>query len=292
MTKEIPNIVYNSDHSKIKGVEVILIENLIKRSENLDHFPEKPHQLDFYLIAFYTQGETEHLVDFVWHKVKKYSLVYLAKGQVNAFKFKKDLKGFILLFTKDYFDKQLKNLPNDAVKRLFIPQLFKPIVQVKENSNLRGYIELIYNEYHIGKNDFNKNAIIDALHTIILSKAEQIKKDQTEYLKESDKLILFLRFKTLLEEEYVKSRKADFYAQKLNITYKHLNVICKEITSSTAKSFINEFIILEAKRKLINSSIKSTELSFLMGFEEPSNFVKFFKKYTGLTPNNFKTQFL
>ncbi|WP_074410286.1 helix-turn-helix domain-containing protein [Aquimarina megaterium] len=292
MTKEIPNIAYNSNHSKIEGVEIILIEDLIKRSENLDHFPEKLHQLDFYLLAFYTQGETEHLVDFVWHKVKKNSLVYLAKGQVNAFKFKNDLKGFILLFTKDYFDKQLKNLPKDTVKRLFIPQLFTPVVQVKENSNINRYIELTYNEYHIEKNDFNKNAIIDALHTIILSKAEQIKKDQTSYLKESDKLLLFLKFKTLLEEEYAKNRKADSYAQKLNITYKHLNVICKEITNKTIKNFISEFIILEAKRKLINSSIKSTELSFLMGFEEPSNFVKFFKKHTGLTPNNFKSQYL
>ena len=87
---------------------------------------------------------------------------------------------------------------------------------------------------------------------------------------------------------FTESRNADFYAKKMNITYKHLNVICKEVVNITAKRFIDEFVILEAKRQLINSAVKSTELAFSLGFEEPTNFIKYFKKFTGLTPNRFK----
>lgn len=104
-------------------------------------------------------------------------------------------------------------------------------------------------------------------------------------------MTIFLKFKNILEKEYIISRNADYYAKKINITYKHLNVICKGIVSITAKQFIDEFVILEAKRKLINSSIKSTELAYLMGFEESTNFVKYFKKHTGHTPNQFKKQY-
>ncbi len=57
-------------------------------------------------------------------------------------------------------------------------------------------------------------------------------------------------------------RNADYYAEQLNITYKHLNVVCKAIVKSTAKQYIDDFVILEAKRNLINSSIKSTELAY------------------------------
>lgn len=88
------------------------------------------------------------------------------------------------------------------------------------------------------------------------------------------------------------SRNANFYAKKLNITYKHLNSICKDVADVTAKQFIDAFIILEAKRLLINSEMKSTELAYTLGFEEPTNFVKYFKKYTGLTPNTFKNDYI
>jgi len=292
MTDEIPHILFKSNYTKIEGIEIITLESLINRKDSLEHFPEKAHQLDFYMLVFYTDGETEHLVDFVWHKVKKNTMLYLSKGQINAFKFNTDLKGFVILFTEDYFKTQLNRLPKNSVLRLFTSHLFSPRIQVTPNSNVSSYVHLFYDEFYKEKEEFNKRNIIDSLYTILFSKLEQIKKHQTFHLKETDKLKSFFKFKALLEESFVKSRNADFYAKKMNITYKHLNSICKEIVELTAKQFIDEFIVLEAKRRLINSEIKSTELTYLLGFEEPTNFVKYFKKHTGLTPNGFKKSHL
>ena len=292
MTKEIPNITFESKSPKVKGIEIITIESLIQRKDELNHFPEKAHQLDFYLLVFYTKGDTEHLVDFVWHKAKKNSIFYLSKGQVNAFKFNKGLKGFIILFTEDYFKTQINKLPKNAVIRLFTSHLFAPKIQIPESSNTSNYIHLLFEEFYSDKDVFNKKNIVDALYTIIFSKLEQLKQYQTFHLKENSKLESFLKFKSLLERHYKKSRNADFYAQHMHITYKHLNSICKEVVDTTVKQFIDEFIILEAKRKLINSAIKSTELAYSLGFEESTNFVKYFKKHTGLTPNSFKKQYI
>ncbi|MGB2684580.1 MAG: helix-turn-helix domain-containing protein, partial [Olleya sp.] len=72
----------------------------------------------------------------------------------------------------------------------------------------------------------------------------------------------------------------------------HLNTICKATIAITAKQFIDQFVVLEAKRLLINSEIKSTELAYSLGFEESTNFVKYFKKHTGFTPNKFKKNYL
>lgn len=98
MINEIPHIQFKSNHSKIKGIEIITLESLVGRKNDLDHFPEKAHQLNFYMLAFYTHGETEHLVDFAWHKAKKNTLFYLTKRQINAFKFNKSVKGFFNSF--------------------------------------------------------------------------------------------------------------------------------------------------------------------------------------------------
>nr|WP_299382943.1 helix-turn-helix domain-containing protein [Allomuricauda sp.] len=273
-------------------MEIITLEDLIFRKSDLDHIPEKAHQLDFYMLVFYAKGETEHLVDFVWHKASKNTLFYLSKGQVNAFKFNEGLSGFIILFTEDYFKAQLNKLPKNAIIRLFTSHLFSPKIQIPESSNTVDYIHLLFDEFYKDRDVFNKKNIIDSLYTIIFSKLEQLKQYQTFHLNETDKLEAFLKFKSLLEYNFRESRNADFYAKKMNFTYKHLNVICKEVADVTAKKFIDEFVILEAKRRLINSTIKSTELAFSLGFEEPTNFVKYFKKHTGLTPNKFKNRYI
>ena len=74
----------------------------------------------------------------------------------------------------------------------------------------------------------------------------------------------------------------------MQLTYTHLNRIVKAVTGNTAKAFIDSFVILEAKRHLAVSDISVKELTYVMGFDEPTNFVKYFKKHTGLSPVKFK----
>lgn len=292
MPNEIPHILFESKKPNNRGIEILTIESLSKRKNDVEHSPEKAHQLAFNMIVFYTEGESKQLVDFVWHDVKKNTTIHLSKGQVNAFQFNENLKGYIIIFTEDYLKKQINALPQNEIIRLFNSQLFSPIIQVPSDSNVAHYIQLFAEEYFNATESYNQENIYDSLHTIIFSKLERLKQYQTFHLKRSDKLNSFLDFKSLLEIHFNTSRNADFYAEKLNISYKHLNTICKETVAVTAKQFIDAFVILEAKRLLINSEIKSTELAYALGFEEPTNFVKYFKKHTGFTPNTFKKDYI
>ncbi|PKG50869.1 helix-turn-helix domain-containing protein [Olleya sp. 1-3] len=292
MHKEIPHIVFDSPKPENSGIDILTISSLAERKDDITHNPEKAHQLAFNMIVFYTAGHSRQLVDFVWHDVKKNTIIHLSKGQINAFQFSDGLEGYIILFTEDYLKKQINTLPKNEVIRLFNAHLFSPIIQVPEDSNVSNYIQLFFQEYSNIQEDYNQENTYSALYSIIFSKLERLKQYQTFHLKRSDKLNSFLAFKSLLEIHFNTSRNADFYAKKLNITYKHLNSICKDLVTITAKQFIDAFVILEAKRLLINSEIKSTELAYSLGFEEPTNFVKYFKKHTGFTPNSFKKDFI
>jgi len=290
--KDIPLIVFNSQKQDNSGIEILTIESLAKRKNDADHNPEKAHQVAFNMIVYYTEGESKHLVDFVWHEVKPNTIIHLSKGQINAFQFTKGLKGFILLFTEEFLKKQINTLPKNEIIRLFNAHLFSPIIQVPEDSNVLKYFHLFNEEYTTIKEAYNQENTYASIHSIIFSKLERLKQYQTFYLKYSDKLHTLLSFKALVERHFKTSRNAGFYAKKLNITYKHLNVICKDTVAITAKQFIDKYVILEAKRLLINSNIKSTELAYSLGFEEPTNFVKYFKKHTGFTPNQFKKDYI
>ncbi|MEO0526164.1 MAG: helix-turn-helix domain-containing protein [Bacteroidota bacterium] len=286
MKKDIPQIEFKSALKEHFDFEIISIEKIKENKLQYQHNPELPHQLKFYNLIFFTKGNGKHFVDFNWYPVQKNSLVYLTKEQVNAFDFSKNLEGFCVIFTEKYFVGCFSTLPENFIFRLFIPQLFSPIVQIPEASDFEDYFGLLRKEY--GKsNAFNYKTIIESLFVVLISKAEHIKQNQTFHIKNTKKISLFQKFTTLIEKKLSESRSADFYARELGITYKHLNTTCKELLHKTAKNVIDDFVILQAKRSLINSSIKSAQLAYRLGFEDPSNFTKYFKKNTGITPKQF-----
>lgn len=286
MKKDIPHIKFSHEINDNFGFEIVPISKIAKNKENYPHNPELPHQLKFYNFIFFTEGLGRHFIDFNWYPIQQNSLVYLTKDQVNAFEFSDSLKGYCIIFTEEYFVECFSNLSNNFVFRLFNPELFSPILQIPINSDFENYFNLLKKEYS-NNQSFNQKTIVDSLFAILISKAESLKHNQTFYIKNSSKITVFHKFTSLIEKNLSKSRSANFYANELALSYKHLNSICKELVYKTAKNVIDDHVILQAKRNLINSTIKSSELAYKLGFEEPTNFTKYFKKHTGLTPNSF-----
>lgn len=287
--KEIPSIKFKSGYRHIEGVEIIPLERIIEKGGELNHNPEKPHQLRFYNITIYTHGESKQLVDFKWYPVKKNSVIYLTKDQVNAYSFTPGLRGYCILFTQKYFEQCFSHISKELIYRIFNHYIFSPNIQIPEENDFTDYFKLFYKEFS-SEPKFEKATILSSLFSILLVKLEELKQKSEPPIPDSPKFLLISKFISLVKDNYKENRNAEFYSRQLLITYKHLNVSCKEILNKTAKQFIDDFIILEAKRKLINSEIKSTELAYTLGFEEPTNFTKYFKKRTGMTPNSFKNQ--
>ena len=99
---------------------------------------------------------------------------------------------------------------------------------------------------------------------------------------------IFAAFGSLLEENMCATRNARDYADMLGVSYKNLNEICKEFAHLTAKECVDRALILEIERRLATVDLSAKELSAEMGFDEPTNFAKFFKARTGLTPARFR----
>ena len=92
----------------------------------------------------------------------------------------------------------------------------------------------------------------------------------------------------LVESNYTVSRNASFYADEMGISYKSLNKLCKLVIQKTAKQLIDEFTIIEIKRSLIVEKIEVKEIAYELGFHEVTNFIKYFKRHTLITPFQFK----
>ena len=78
------------------------------------------------------------------------------------------------------------------------------------------------------------------------------------------------------------------FAQQLNIHVNHLNRSVKEVTGKTTGEVIAERFLLEAKRLLQHSPLSISEISYALGFSEPTRFNAFFKRHTNLAPTAFR----
>ncbi|BAV06196.1 helix-turn-helix domain-containing protein [Filimonas lacunae] len=77
-------------------------------------------------------------------------------------------------------------------------------------------------------------------------------------------------------------------AQDLHITPVHLNRICREIAGKAAGQLVQEHLLEEARKYLTYTSYSISEIAYLLHFEYPNYFARFFKKHTGLSPREYR----
>lgn len=98
---------------------------------------------------------------------------------------------------------------------------------------------------------------------------------------------LFNRFMMELETHFHESREVAYYAGRLNITPKYLNIVTRRVTGHPVKHLINEYVVLQLKVALSTSKKSAKELSWEYNFADLSFFCRYFKQHTGMTPLQF-----
>lgn len=83
-------------------------------------------------------------------------------------------------------------------------------------------------------------------------------------------------------------RTPNQYADQMSVHVNHLNHAVKEVTGRTTTDHLNERIVAEAKALIINTDWNISEISYSLGYEYPTYFNNFFKKWTGKTPTSFR----
>lgn len=96
------------------------------------------------------------------------------------------------------------------------------------------------------------------------------------------------RFLKLVGENFQTCRTVQYYAEELCVTPKHLTTTVKEVSRRTAREWIDDFVIMEAKQLLRDSTLTIQEISDRLHFANQSFFGKYFKNLTGESPSSFR----
>lgn len=285
--KNIPNISFKSSEDT-KDIEILELSDLFERMPNMhDHNPRKPHRVSFFALLIVTNGTGTHNIDLIEYELKPGTVLKVAKGQVHAFQNDPKYKGFLIIFTEDfvlnYFSKSAINL----ISHLYNYHISSPITEdLKLNESFLKELrrELVHENTYANKN------IVAALLELYLLRLERDSQHQEAKTINQRHYTLFVQFKNLMEAESTTTRNVTDYAEMMFISAKLLNQIVKEFTLNTAKTFIDNYIVLEAKRAIVSSEKSLKEIAFDAGFDEATNFTKFFKRHMGISPKEFRNQ--
>lgn len=164
----------------------------------------------------------------------------------------------------------------------------EPYVQIHlrkhETDNFLNIFSSVYTEFKKSSLNFEK-VIISYINVLFLISDRLIPKNKVVVGKHHyTNLLIMSKFRALLFSHGMTTRHVDFYADQLNLTPNYLNVVLKLVSGKNASTHIHEFVINEAKYRLIHSVASLKEVAHELGFSSQSYFTRFFKKHAGVKP--------
>ena len=283
----IPEVEFTPGVAADALVEILELDKLYARSKLLDHSLAQPHRMGFSMAIYIRQGEGEHFVDFNRWPYKSGSLIIINKNQVNAFDLRDKPLGKAILFSEHLVEKLQVNMNMPVFSPDYLRQDYEPVFQV--SPRLARSCERLLDEIHHETRSGDPNSLITMfVFSALFLMIERERAAQGRQRLSSEEQARFAQFISLLEARFTQTRNASDYASDLHLTYKGLNSLCKKATDQTAKQLIDAYTILEAKRRLVAEGKRVQELAYDLGFDEVTNFTKYFRKHTKLPPSHFQ----
>ena len=251
--------------------------------------PDHPHRHNYFTVVITKHAKGDHFIDFKKYPLASSQICFISPGQVHQIIEKEKSIGYALVFSNEFL--AMNNIPFDFIQDLHLFSDFEqnPPLELS-NEELTKMTLLAEEAYRIYNSQIHlKHEALGALLKLILILCNNLCAIGTNSERPTSKQNMLGQFKALVNTHYKTWHTAQEYAQELAISADHLNRIVKQQTGKTAKQHIQSRLIIAAKRLLYFSKLSNKEIGYELGFSEPANFSAFFKKCTGKTPSQFKS---
>lgn len=250
------------------------------------------HTHSFYHLTYFRKGKGQHTIDFHTYPVTNDSFYIMQPGQVHNWEFRADeAEGIVINFAPFFFD--TLRLSSGLLAQLPVfAQLHTGTITFAEGDKDRAWavLEQILEEKDKGGTQTYLYMASLLLQFLVLA-GRQIKTADANALINHIHYPLFKEFEQLTELHYRQKRLPRDYAEMLFVSPHQLNIICKQFSGIPAGMYIRNRLLLEAKRLLVNFELHINEIAFELDFSDASNFGKFFRKYTDMTPEQFRNAY-
>ncbi|RZK43289.1 MAG: helix-turn-helix domain-containing protein [Hymenobacter sp.] len=259
------------------------VERLRAHVERFPHV-NAPHGHSFYLLLYVSHGHGTHTVDLVTYDLRPGSVFFLAPGQVHQWHLGADADGIVVFFEPSFY---LFRYPErDLVQLPFFDSAHAPVLYLAADNELAPLFEKLLHEYQA---DFaNQGEVLRTYLALVLELATRYYPTTPASTEAGLAQRQIRQFGALLNQHYRTRRGVRDYAALLHLTANYLNALCRRVLGQTASDLIHARVVLEARRLLTHSALSVAQVADALGFDDPSYFGRYFRKYVGQSPEAFR----
>ncbi len=258
-----------------------------EEAKRISALPDEPHNHNFEELLIGVEGELEHFIDFKTTTVQAPFISFVTKGKVHR------------VIPKPLDDKC--DIWGVRFKSEFIPettfQLYalyhnQANFQLKRDICFNRLVTLCQMMFEETQQEHSDLGVIRQLLSVLLTMIESERKKITppDGTLQKTQHISFGNFLNILEENFRRPVGVEFYAEKLFMSSRNLNLICHSIMEQSVSEIIETRKLTEAKNLLISTDKTVSEIAYELGYSEGSYFSKVFKKKSGQSPGEFREE--
>jgi AraC-like DNA-binding protein len=282
---DVTDVPYRASAGAPPGVEVLDLAGLFARARGHDIDPYSPRRLTFHELVTVRSGVLRCSVDFAEHALTEGDWLWVRPGQVHEFR--SDLtaaEGAVVLFQSGF----LSPATVDAA-RVDRPFPAWPLTPAgTDQETVRQALDLLEREYHrpVGPSlETHIEVVRHLLAVLVLRLAPG-----AEGGGEGEGSEAFRRFQQEVERDFARTHRVGDYARRLGYSVRTLTRATYAAAGCGAKTFVDDRVLLEAKRLLVHTDLAATTVGERLGFPDATVFTRFFRQRAGETPAAFRAR--
>ncbi len=251
-----------------------------------------PQRVDFHHLLLVHEGRGRHMVDFVEHELSPGTVLFVRPGQVQQWRLNKEAQGQLTLISSEALTPSVARYDRDM--RLLLLDEWPTVSRPSQGLFTEAMADISRLAADVARfegTDMEASIIRHELLALLLRLARELRSVERREKSTREREIYAL-FAKELEASYPKRLSVLDYARKLGFSESTLSRACVATAGRSAKAVIDGRIALEAKRLLVHTQDTAARIGHQLGFSEPTNFLKFFKRSVGCTPLDFRKAYV
>ncbi|MBQ8714141.1 MAG: AraC family transcriptional regulator [Prevotella sp.] len=279
------------EEAKNWGNAKYLDEGLILSDRIADApIPNEPTRMNFILMALCKHGRAQYAIDTREQTVKPGDLLFISERHiVDNYMSSPDFECLCIMVSTEFYHGFIQNVKN--VSSLLLFSMNNPVVSLtpREMQVYSNYYQTIREKMSDHEHHYRTDLVKALLLAMFYDMSNVIWRVEQQGAKSQTRAdVIFAQFIRLLEQHFRKERRVSWYAEQLCITPKYLAEIVKQVSKRTPNEWIDNYVVLEIRVLLKNSTKSIKEISDELQFPNQSFLGKYFKEHIGVSPSQYR----
>jgi len=257
-------------------LEVVELEGLLRRVSR--DVLRRPQRVEFLLLIAVVRGRCVHMIDFERHEAGPGGWLCIMPGQVQQFSFDDRWQGWLLAFRSEFLLSAATELPVQVAMR-----------GAAQAASLR-CLRQMHDDLNLDVPREAKQSLLRyQLHALLVRLLVAAGTNPPGHDPMSRHR--YERWRHQLEQDFRNHHDVAHFARRLGLSERTLSRVTRHFTDASPKSLISARLSLEARRLLVHTDLPAASIAAELGFDEPTNFAKFFRHHVLCTPGEFRRRF-